>query len=242
MINGWYLRNPPWKQVNRRANNTGNFAEGWEQIEAQCRQIIELRMKLIPYLHAAFVRYHREGLPPFRALIMDYPDDPEVLNLSDQYMMGDNLLVAPVTAGDTGRRGAGQLGDGQSRRNVYLPDGRWFDFWTGQQYPGKRRININVPLEQIPIFVKAGTVLPLAQPTLYADDPVAWKLTVQIYGNGNIPAVLYEEDGSMNPELTEVRLVWDSVSSSGSIARTGPGKGHQYEISEWKVVQKLQSD
>jgi alpha-D-xyloside xylohydrolase len=242
MINGWYLRNPPWKQVNRRANNSGNFAEGWEQVEQTCRAIIELRMKLIPYIHAAFVRYHQEGLPPFRALIMDYPDDPNLVTLSDQYMMGDSLLVAPVTAGGPGRRG--RFGDnqssddsGQSRRNVYLPKGRWFDFWTGKLYQGKQRISIDVPLEQIPIFVKAGIILPLARPTLYADDPASRQLTVLVYGDGTIPATLYEEDGSINPELTKVELAWESAGKKGSIKRTGSGSGRRYEVSEWKHIQ-----
>ena len=73
MINAWYLRNPPWKQVNRQENNAGRFADGWEKVEEQCRGIMQLRMEFIPWLQAAFVRYHREGLPPFRALVMTSP-------------------------------------------------------------------------------------------------------------------------------------------------------------------------
>ncbi len=245
MINGWYLRNPPWKQVNRRANNAGNFAEGWEEVEAKCRRIIKLRMKLIPYLHAAFVRYRRDGMPPFRALVMDYPGDPNVVTLSDQYMMGDSLLVAPVTSDDSGRRnrfGGNQSSDesGSSRRNVYLPQGRWFDFWTGNLYQGKQRISIDVPLERIPIFVKAGTILPLAQPTLYAKDPDNWRLTVLVYGDGDIPATLYEEDGSINPELIKVNLLWDSTNKKGMLKRTGSGTGRKYEVLEWKLIQGCQ--
>jgi len=68
-------------------------------VESQCRTVLELRMRLIPYLHAAFVRYHREGLPPFRALVMDYPEDPGTFAVDDQYLAGESLLVAPVFAG-----------------------------------------------------------------------------------------------------------------------------------------------
>src|SRR6185437_5198548 len=86
MINAWYLRNPPWKQVRREENNQGHFAEDWERTEAQCRTLLELRMKFIPWLHAAFVRYHQEGLPPFRALVMDFPEDPGSRTVDDEYL------------------------------------------------------------------------------------------------------------------------------------------------------------
>ncbi len=123
MINAWYLRNPPWKQVNRGANNAGQFADDWEKTEGLCRQILELRMKFIPYLHAAFVRYHREGLPPFRALIMDFPDDPQTQTIDDEYLLGDSVLVAPVIF----RRGPGNPSTaeakGDAQRSVYLPEG-----------------------------------------------------------------------------------------------------------------------
>src|SRR5258708_2843871 len=177
MINAWYLRNPPWKQVNRGANNAGHVADDWEKTDGLCRQILELRMKFIPYLHAAFVRYHREGLPPFRALIMDFPDDPQTQTIDDEYLLGDSVLVAPVIF----RRGPGNPSTaeakGDAQRSVYLPEGDWYDFWTDERYAGKQRITVRVPLEHIPLFIKAGTVLPLARPTLDTDDPESWRLT-----------------------------------------------------------------
>ena len=118
MVNAWYIKNPPWKQVDREANNAGNFSQGWEQVEALCRRLIQLRMQFVPYLYAAFIRYHLEGIPPVRALVMDYPDDVKTWTIDDQYMLGDDLLIAPVFAG-------------QTQRDVYLPPGEWFDFWTG---------------------------------------------------------------------------------------------------------------
>jgi len=87
LINAWYIKNPPWKQVERDNNNAGRLAPDWESVEARCRGVMELRMRLIPYLHPAFVAYHREGLPPFRALVMDYPDDPATWTVDNQYMM-----------------------------------------------------------------------------------------------------------------------------------------------------------
>ena len=229
MVNAWYLKNPPWKQVNRSANNADRFADDWEKAEAQCRAVIELRMQFIPYLHAAFARYHREGLPPFRALVMDYPDDPETQTIDDEYLMGDSLLVAPVIIGARG--GRGNAANRETTRSVYLPEGDWVDFWTGEWFAGKRRLTVNVPLDRIPLFVKAGTILPLATPTLHTDDPASWQLTVQVYGDGARSARLFEDDGSFTPALPEVRLEWDAAKKVGRV--TGATR---YTVTEWKTL------
>jgi alpha-D-xyloside xylohydrolase len=112
LINAWYIKSPPWKQVERNANNAGRLDPQWEEVEARCRAVMEMRMRLIPYLHAAFVRYQREGLPPFRGVVMDYPDDPRTWPVDNQFMMGESLMVAPAFAGEPAR-------------GVYLPDGGW---------------------------------------------------------------------------------------------------------------------
>jgi alpha-D-xyloside xylohydrolase len=240
MVNAWYLKNPPWKQVNRAANNAGRFADNWEQAEAQCRAVLELRMKFIPYLHAAFVRYHREGLPPFRAVIMDYPDDPQTQNLDDEYLMGDSVLVAPVIVAP--RAGGGRGGpaaapaSGDTQRSVYLPEGDWYDFWTGEKQAGQRRLTVTVPLDRIPIFVKAGAVLPLAQPTLHTDDPASWKLTALVYGDGSRPARIFEDDGGFEPALTEVTLEWNAAARSGRLVRAGAENAARYSVTEWQPV------
>ena len=243
MINAWYLRNPPWKQVNRTANNQGRFAEGWTNVEAQCREILELRMKFIPCLHAAFVRYHREGLPPFRALVMDYPDDPQTRTIDDEYMMGDSLLVAPVIVGSTnartGRpadRAGGDAASASATRAVYLPAGEWHDFWTGERRPGRQQINVTVPVGHIPLFVKTGTILPLAQPTLDTDDPASRNLTIFVYGDGGSTTTLYEDDGSWSPDLGSVQFSWDSVSQTGRVLRASAARTNTYQILDWKQI------
>ncbi len=221
MVNAWYLSNPPWKQVDRSANNAGEFAADWEDVEARCREIIALRMRFIPYLHAAFVRYHQEGLPPFRALVLDYPDDPEVFAVDDQYLMGDSVLVAPVVAG-------------QEERSLYLPEGEWYDYWTGEAYAGQQRITLRVVLEHIPLFVKAGTLLPLAQPTLHTEDPASWQLNVRIFGEGDHPTTLFEDDGSAAPALSPVRLEWDRATKTGRLIRSGGETVGRYTVLTWE--------
>lgn len=239
MVNAWYLKNPPWKQVNRAANAAGQFAENWENVEAQCRAMIELRMKFIPYLHAAFVRYQREGLPPFRALVMDYPSDPAVAQLDDEYLMGDDILVAPVIVGRRASGGTGATAPSlrEARRSVYLPEGEWYDFWTGEKYAGKRRIELTVALDRVPVFVKAGAILPLATPTLHTEDAASWKLHATVYGDGARGAQLFEDDGSFAPAFPEVRLTWNAAAAKGNVVRAvSGGLEKTYEIIEWSVV------
>jgi len=223
MVNAWYLKNAPWKQIDRKANNEGRFAENWEKLEAQCREIIELRMKLIPHIHAAFVRYKQQGIPPFRALVMDYPTDLAIQNISNQFLVGENMLVAPVV-------------EGESKRKVYLPEGDWYDLWTSKKYSGKTEYTIDVPLEQIPVFIKSGTILPLAKPTLHTDDPESFKLTALVFGENAKSAILVEDDGSWAPELKEVKLTWDNKTQKGKVEREGKPSAQQYSVIEWKFI------
>src|ERR1035438_10341259 len=202
-------------------------------------------MKFIPYLHAAFVRYHQEGLPPFRALVMDYPDDPATRTIDDEYLMGDSVLVAPVAASEAGRPGARSSNRppaaapetaAGSQRTVYLPAGDWQDFWTGEHHRGHRKITVSVPLERVPLFVKAGTILPLAQPTLNTEDPDSWKLTALVFGDGSRPATLFEDDGTFEPALTSVRLEWDAAAQARKLIRAAPAQQNSYIVAAWKSV------
>jgi alpha-D-xyloside xylohydrolase len=220
LINGWYIKNPPWKQVDRNKNNADQLTPDWEQIEAQCRNVMQLRMRLVPYLHAAFVKYRRTGLPPFRALVMDHPGDPATWALEDQYLVGDALLAAPVVAG-------------QHTREVYLPEGEWHDFWSGKRYAGKQRITVDVPLDQIPLFVKSGTILPLAEPTGHTGEGASLRLTVHVYGSHPAPASLFEDDDSGSPALNEVTLSWNG---EGELRRSGSARAPRYEVASWHVV------
>ena len=72
-IDCWYLKNPVWKQINKDLNNSGKFMDHWEQTEAACRKLLQMRMRLLPYLYSAYAEYHDTGVPPARALVMDYP-------------------------------------------------------------------------------------------------------------------------------------------------------------------------
>ncbi len=110
LVNAFQVRNPPWLQFDMDKNNADVFLEGYAELERLVRKFFELRMSFLPYLYAAFARYRFEGLPPVRALAMDWPADPATWKIDDQWMFGDALLVAPLFAGETARK-------------VYLPGG-----------------------------------------------------------------------------------------------------------------------
>ena len=138
-------------------------------------------------------------------------------------MFGPSLMVAPLFTG-------------QQKRSVYLPKGDWFDFWTGRKYAGGRRIEVDNPLDEIPVFVKGGSLLPLAEPVEYVTPPTELAVTVRVYGPKPRPFVLYEDDGVTfdfeRGVQNRVVLTWDG--SSGSVTKTGGYHGpSRYKIVGW---------
>lgn len=112
LVNAWYLPNPPWDQIDRALNEQGVRMEDAETMAQTVRELFRMRQKMIPYLQTQFRRYQEEGIPVFRALVMDYPRDQETWAIDDAYLVGDRYLFAPLTAEENERR-------------VYLPGGRW---------------------------------------------------------------------------------------------------------------------
>jgi alpha-D-xyloside xylohydrolase len=173
MVNGWYIKSPPWRQLNRRLNNAGEAMPDWERTEARCKEIIGWRMSLAPYLMASFQQYATDGTPPFRALILDYPRDPHVVNVDDQYLVGDRMMVAPLFAGE-------------AQRKVVIPAGEdWHHFWSGSIVKGGSTITIPSSVEKIPVYVKAGSVVPWSDVGLHAGSPESKRVTARIYGDGS---------------------------------------------------------
>ncbi len=115
VANCWYLSLPPWLQYNKDKNNNHELLINANELEQKAKKLIDLRMSLLPYLYNAFAKYHFEGTPVFRPLVMDYPEDKNVYNTDDEYMMGESILCAPFL-------------DSSSTRNIYLPKGDWYRF------------------------------------------------------------------------------------------------------------------
>jgi alpha-D-xyloside xylohydrolase len=114
------------------------------------RDVIGLRERIRPYLEAQMAIAHSEGIPPMRPLYVDFPDDPEAWSTEDEFMLGPDLLVAPITS------------PGARERRVHLPPGRWIDAWTGEAIEGGRTVGAAAPLARIPVFTREGATIPVA--------------------------------------------------------------------------------
>jgi alpha-glucosidase (family GH31 glycosyl hydrolase) len=154
-----------------------------KQVEPICRKYLELRYRMLPYLYSAVRECAVTGMPIIRALWLHYPDDPIAVARDDEYFWGRDILVAPVCE------------KGATSRRVYLPRGEWYDFWTGERMHGSREINRNVDLETLPLFVRAGAILPLGPVKQYTGEKVDGPLTVTIYPGADGSFLLYEDDG-----------------------------------------------
>ncbi len=182
LYNSWYLQSPPWLQFDKVKNNNNQLLPDADSNEAIIRQLLNFRMSLIPYLYNAFYDYYTTGLPVFRALVMDYPNDESVFNLADEYMIGADLLAAPV------------VGD-SDEREIYLPAGTWYNFNTHQKYEGGKKYRLSLGLSDIPLFVKEGAILPLCKPLPYINKAARFELVCRLYGASPRPAWLFEDDG-----------------------------------------------
>ncbi len=212
MVNAWYIRNPPWKQIDRDRNNAGEFSADWQALEARCIEVLGWRMSLVPYLRAAFARYAAEGTPPFRALVLDFPDDPALHTVDDQYMMGDRILVAPLFAGEPGR-------------TVVLPRGTdWHNFWTGEKFNGGESLHVDRGFGRIPAYVRAGSILPWAEPALSCEDPAARRLHARVYGDGSLP---WSGRG--------ITLQWDMPHGKG-VVEGGKAAPDAYTVVAWDRI------
>ncbi|WP_184550456.1 TIM-barrel domain-containing protein [Mucilaginibacter sp. FT3.2] len=225
LFNSWYLQNPPWLQINKKKNNEGQLMGNAKEVETDIRKLFEFRMSLIPYLYNAFAAYHFKGVPPFRALVVDYPDDKNTFNLSDEYMIGDGILAAPLT-------------EKEDERTVYLPTGYWYDYNTNQKFEGGKQYTIKPALNQLPIFIKEGTILPLAKPIEHVTTSTVFEITCYVYGDGPASAALFEDNGYTfdyeTGAFNTVQLNWNG--RKGKVVRSGKFKHYNYVVNSWKLI------
>jgi alpha-glucosidase len=158
------------------------FGKHYEDI---IRKYLKLRYQLLPFLYTTLEEAHRTGVPLFRPLLLNYQNDPNTYNLDDQFMIGTDLLVAPVVKPDV------------TRRLVYLPKGTWYDYWTHKKYTGETTISVDAPLETVPMFVRAGAIIPTGPELKYVGEKPLDPITFNVYPDekGSASVTLYEDDG-----------------------------------------------
>ncbi|MCM1094170.1 MAG: DUF5110 domain-containing protein [Bacteroides sp.] len=237
MINAWSSGTKPWS---------------FPEVADQVKEYSLLRMQMMPYWYTEFARYHYDGIPPFRAMNLEpgfnidkavvkevkeknLDDNPYLeavtKEIKDQYMAGEYLLVAPMFAG-------------QTTRSVVLPQGDWYDFYTGEFVGNGEKIEVTPGLDKIPVFVKDGAIIPMMEPRLHA--PAAGEkvnLEIRHYGKADGNYRLYDDDGeTFNYENGDYS--WREIKVErqkngklkGTISKPEKGKPNSFNEITWKFM------
>jgi hypothetical protein len=203
-------------------------------IEPVVKKYDELRYGLMPYTYTLVWQAHNSGMPVMRAMWLHYPDDEYCRKASDQYLWGKDMLVAPVYE------------KGAVTRNVYLPAGDWYDWWTNKKESGARTVTRNVDLSIMPIYVKAGAIIPFDPVRQYTSQEVSEPTTIKIFSGANGEFTLYNDDGISQEYLTGkgswTNMVWNEKAKQLTI-KPGASKNVINEIvAKVFVVQLIPGD
>lgn len=197
----WGVFQPVMRSHGERTHN-----EVWaygKQAEPILAKYLRLRYTLLPYTYSLAYGSYQTGAPFMRALFMDFPHDSNVANIGDEYMYGPAFLVAPVTD------------QGTTHRHVYLPAGcDWYNYWTNELVKGGQTIDVSAPIDTIPLFVRAGSIVPLGSDVLNTAQPQSIA-SVRIYPGANGEFTLFSDDGTSygyeKGHSSVTRLHWDDT-------------------------------
>jgi alpha-glucosidase (family GH31 glycosyl hydrolase) len=195
-------------------------------IEPVCRKYAELRYQLMPYTYTLARQARDTGLPLMRALWLHYPDDAQAAGLGSEYLWGRDLLVAPVFT------------KGATSREVYLPAGQWYDWWTNERHDGGQSVTREVDLATMPLYVRAGGIIPFDPVRQYTAQEVDGPTTLRIYTGADGEFTLYEDDGEsleyLDGEATWTRISWDDDARQ-LVIEPGSEPGHEPEARTFRV-------
>lgn len=180
---------------------------------------VDLRYRLLPYIYSTSWQVTHSGGTMMRPLMMDFPDDPQALAVGSQYLFGPAIMVCPVTR------------PGVTNWNVYLP-GRndWYDFWTGRREAGGRHVNAVAPIQTMPLFVRAGAILPMGPVVQYSAEKTDAPLEIRVYRGADGAFTLYDDEGdNYNYEkgkYSTISLMWNEAAETLTLgARHGKFPG-----------------
>jgi alpha-D-xyloside xylohydrolase len=216
-------------QPNFRSHGSRTQNEVWsygKQAEPILEKYLRLRYRLMPYIYSLGYATHKTGAPFMRGLFMDFGADPKVANIGDEYMFGPSLLIAPVVE------------QGMTTREVYLPAGAdWYNYWTKQRYTGGQKITVDAPIDTLPIFVKAGSILPMGS-VVESTNEEQTIATLEVYPGADADFELYRDDGTTyayeQGASKVTKLHWSEAKHA--LERTGDALPDG-SVAEIKVVQ-----
>jgi alpha-D-xyloside xylohydrolase len=166
-----------------RAPDTNELWSYGPEAQAALVKFDKLRYSLMPYIYSTAWMVTHDGYTPMRPLVMDFAGDPRVLNIGDQFLFGPSILVNPVTE------------QGATSRRLYLPAGtRWYDFWTNEAQAGGKSIDAAAPLDSIPLYVRAGSILPLGPEIEWATEKSANPIDLRVFTGADGDFTLYEDE------------------------------------------------
>jgi len=183
-------------------------------VEPICRKYLELRYRLLPYLYTAVRESHDTGMPIMRALWLHHAGEEAAVARGDEYLWGRDLLVAPVVE------------KGATSRRLYLPRGSWFDYWTEQRVEGGHEIDRAVDLATMPLYARAGSVIPMGPIKQYVSEPSDEPVTLVVYPGADGESSWYEDDGTSfdyrSGDLMRVTMTWRDAARRLTL-RLAPG-------------------
>ncbi len=212
-------------QPNFRTHGSRAQNEVWSygrQAEPILEKYLRLRYQLMPYIYSLGNFSHRTGAPFMRGLFMDFGADPRTADIGDEYMFGPALLVAPVTE------------QGMTTREVYLPAGAdWYNFWTNEKMHGGQRITARAPIDTLPLFVRAGSILPLGA-VVESTNETQKIASVRVYPGADGEFDLYTDDGRTygyeRGEAATTHLRWNDAKGKLTASGTGLEEAPGYKL------------
>lgn len=213
------------------SNETDFNQEPWSfghKYEVISRKFIELRYRLLPYIYTTFWQNYRFGTPMLRPLSFIAQEDENTHLRSDEFMMGDHLLISPV------------MHPGQDEKIVYLPAGNWYHYWDCKLHKGKQLVTVPAPIDQIPVFVKEGAVIPIYPKMQWVGEKTIKELTLYVYfKDGEQDSFVYEDAGDnlgyKSGTYTVIRFTVEGGKQNFKLRQT-INKNFQPSYEKYKVV------
>jgi len=192
-----------------RTTNTNELWSYGHQAQSILTKYDTLRYRLMPYIYSIAWRVTHEGYTMMRPLVMDFPDDVEAREIGNQFLFGPDILASPVTD------------PGAIMRRLYLPPAKWYNFWTGQQLSGGRFIVAPAPLGTLPLYVRAGSILPMGPVIQYTGEKPDSAIELRIYPGANGNFTLYDDDGTTydyeKGAYSTIPIHWDDFTQTLTI-------------------------
>ena len=194
------------------------------------RKYVELHYRFLPYIYDLLFESQITGLPVMRPLVLHYEDDENVFNLNNEFLVGENMLVAPIVE------------QGSTKRMVYLPTGAWIDYWTGKRYQGGTHVIVDAPLDILPIFIKEGSIIPMYEPMQYVGEKSYDTLELLVAGESALGSH-YQDNGEdfsyLDDEYNLYSFTFEQGQLDVDMLHEGYDRYKEIKVVKMQIIEKL---